>query len=119
MSKAMENLETALQRAMAIRPTLRQAGVTRNIWPLPACQSLYLTEVGAVVAATRLLGAADRPGREWRLPRVSGCLLVRRGCSLRCRLRRSHRPVLRVQREAPAFARSPTKLFAEHGETAL
>jgi uncharacterized protein YbcV (DUF1398 family) len=58
MSKAMENLETALRRAMEIRPkvggfsylaeTLRQAGVTRNIWSLPACQSLYLTELGPV-----------------------------------------------------------------------
>ena len=46
MSKAIENLEAASQRAMAIRPkvggfahlaeTLRQAGVTRNIWSLPA-----------------------------------------------------------------------------------
>jgi uncharacterized protein YbcV (DUF1398 family) len=59
MSKAIENLEAAFQRAMAIRPkvggfpylaeTLRQAGVTRNIWSLPACQSLYLTENGPVV----------------------------------------------------------------------
>jgi uncharacterized protein YbcV (DUF1398 family) len=59
MSKAIENLEAAFQRAMAIRPkvggfpylaeTLRQAGVTRNIWSLPACQSLYLTELGPVV----------------------------------------------------------------------
>ena len=59
MSKAIENLEAAFQRAMAIRPevggfpylaeTLRQAGVTRNIWSLPACQSLYSTELGPVV----------------------------------------------------------------------
>ncbi len=42
MVKAIENLEAAFQRAMAIRPkvggfpylaeTLRQAGATRNIW---------------------------------------------------------------------------------------
>lgn len=59
MSKAIENLKSAQQRAMAGRPkvggfpylaeTLRKAGVTRNIWSLPACQSLYLTEQGAVV----------------------------------------------------------------------
>ena len=28
---------------------LRRAGVRRNIWTLPACQSLYLTELGPVV----------------------------------------------------------------------
>jgi uncharacterized protein YbcV (DUF1398 family) len=49
----------AFHRAMAIRPkvggfpyraeTLRLAGVKRNIWSLPACQSLYLTEDGPVV----------------------------------------------------------------------
>jgi len=59
MSKATKNLEAAQQRAMAIRPevggfpylaeTLRQAGVTRNIWSLPACQSLFLTNDGPVV----------------------------------------------------------------------
>ncbi len=58
MSKAIENLEVAQRRAMAIRPkvggfpylaeTLRRAGVTRNFWFLPACQSLYLTNEGAV-----------------------------------------------------------------------
>jgi uncharacterized protein YbcV (DUF1398 family) len=46
MSKAIENVEAAFQRAMAIRPkvggfpylaeTLRLAGVTRNLWFLPA-----------------------------------------------------------------------------------
>lgn len=60
VSKAIENLQSAQQRAMAGRPkiggfpylaeTLREAGVTRNIWSLPACQSLYLTTKGAVVA---------------------------------------------------------------------
>lgn len=29
--------------------TLRRAGVTRNLWFLPACQSLYLTKEGPVV----------------------------------------------------------------------
>ncbi len=59
MSKATENLEAAHKRAMASRPkvggfphlaeTLRRAGVTRNTWFLPACQSLYLTNDGPVV----------------------------------------------------------------------
>jgi uncharacterized protein YbcV (DUF1398 family) len=60
MSDAIDSLQAALQRAMAGRPavggfpylaeTLRRAGVTRNLWFLPACQSLYLTEQGAVVS---------------------------------------------------------------------
>jgi uncharacterized protein YbcV (DUF1398 family) len=59
MSKAIEILQAAMQRAMAGRPkvggfpylaeTLRRAGVTRNFWYLPACQSLYLTEHGPIV----------------------------------------------------------------------
>src|SRR6202041_3316545 len=58
MSSAIDNLQAALQRALAGRPavggfpylaeTLRRAGVTRNLWFLPACQSLYLTEQGPV-----------------------------------------------------------------------
>ena len=62
-----------MQRAAAIRPkvggfpylaeSLRQAGVTRNIWSLPACQSLFLTERGPVVmqAAPLISGTADVP----------------------------------------------------------
>jgi uncharacterized protein YbcV (DUF1398 family) len=60
MSEAIDNLNKAMQRAMAGRPqvggfpylaeTLRQAGVKRNLWFLPACQSLYLTEHGPVVS---------------------------------------------------------------------
>ena len=59
MSKAIENLQAAQAHAMAIRPkiggfptlaeTLRRAGVTRNSWYLPACESLYLTAFGPVV----------------------------------------------------------------------
>ena len=59
MSSAIENLQSAQKRAMDGRPkvggfpylaeTLRRAGVTRNLWYLPACQSLYLTESGPVV----------------------------------------------------------------------
>jgi uncharacterized protein YbcV (DUF1398 family) len=43
--------------------TLRQAGVTRNFWYLPACQSLYLTEAGPVMTlGTPLVtGTVDVP----------------------------------------------------------
>lgn len=73
MSKAIENLEAAQRRAMAIRPkvggfpylaeTLRRAGVTRNVWSLPACQSLYLTEYGPVVrqGTPLITGTVDVP----------------------------------------------------------
>jgi uncharacterized protein YbcV (DUF1398 family) len=71
--KAIENLQAAQKRAIAIRPkvggfpylaeVLRQAGVTRNSWFLPACQSLYLTKLGPVVIqATPLIsGMQDVP----------------------------------------------------------
>ena len=59
MSEAIENLQAAQQKAIAIRPkvggfpclaeTLRRAGVSRNIWTLPACQSVYLTDDGPAV----------------------------------------------------------------------
>jgi len=73
MSKAIENLQAAMQRAMAGRPkvggfpylaeTLRRAGVTRNLWYLPAGESLYLTEAGPVVTqGTPLVtGTVDVP----------------------------------------------------------
>ncbi len=73
MSKAIANLEAARQRAMTGRPqaagfpylaeTLRRAGVTRNTWFLPACESLYLTEAGPVVVqgAPLVSGAVDVP----------------------------------------------------------
>ena len=58
-SQAISSLQAALQRAMTGRPkvggfpylaeTLRRAGVSRNLWHLPSCQSLYLTEAGPVV----------------------------------------------------------------------
>ena len=54
MSKAIENLQGAQKRAIAVRPkvggfpylaeTFRQAGITRNFWFLPACQSLFLSK---------------------------------------------------------------------------
>jgi uncharacterized protein YbcV (DUF1398 family) len=58
---------------MAIRPkvggfpylaeTLRRAGVTRNFWFLPACQSLFLTDDGPVVVQGKPLatGMVDVP----------------------------------------------------------
>jgi len=58
---------------MSIRPkvggfpylaeTLRRAGVIRNIWALPACQSIYLTDKGPVVMQGQPLvsGMADIP----------------------------------------------------------
>ena len=73
MSSAIDNLQAALQRASAGRPavrgfpylaeTLRRAGVTRNLWFLPACQSLYLTEKGPVVSEGMPLvsGTVDVP----------------------------------------------------------
>ena len=73
MSKAIDNLQAAQQLAMALRPkvggfpylaeTLRQAGVTRNLWFLPAAQSLYLTKEGPVLTlGTPLIsGTADVP----------------------------------------------------------
>jgi uncharacterized protein YbcV (DUF1398 family) len=58
-SRAIENLQAAMKRALAIRPkvggfpvlaeVLRQAGVRRNIWNLPSAESLYLTDQSPVV----------------------------------------------------------------------
>lgn len=74
MSQAIDDLEGAFRQAAAIRPkvggfpylaeTLRRAGVTRNIWSLPACQSVFLTNNGPVVMqGTPLVsGSADIPG---------------------------------------------------------
>lgn len=73
MSKAIDVLQAAQQRAMELRPkvggfpslaeTLRRAGVTKNTWTLPACQSLFLTGEGPVVMqGTPLVnGVADVP----------------------------------------------------------
>jgi uncharacterized protein YbcV (DUF1398 family) len=73
MSKAIENLAKAMEQAAAIRPKvggfpylaecLRRAGVHRNIWSLPGCQSLFLTDHGPVVIqnAPLISGMADVP----------------------------------------------------------
>jgi uncharacterized protein YbcV (DUF1398 family) len=60
MSKAVENLVQAQQFAMSIRPkvggfpylaeVLRKAGIEHNIWNLPSCQSIYITQHGSVVS---------------------------------------------------------------------
>jgi uncharacterized protein YbcV (DUF1398 family) len=73
MSKGIENLNKAMERAAAIRPkaggfpvlaeSLRQAGVMRNIWSLPACQSLFVTSFGSVVmqGTPLVAGTVDVP----------------------------------------------------------
>jgi uncharacterized protein YbcV (DUF1398 family) len=59
MSQAIEAVEGAMKRAAVIRPKvggfpylaecLRRAGVTRNVWSLPGCQSLFFTSHGPIV----------------------------------------------------------------------
>ncbi len=59
MSDAIETLQSAQKRSLAGRSkvggfpnlaeTLRRAGVRRNQWFLPSCQSLYLTKERPVV----------------------------------------------------------------------
>jgi uncharacterized protein YbcV (DUF1398 family) len=73
MSKAIDTLIEAMKFAQANRPhvggfpylaeVLRKAGVTRNVWSLPSCQSLYLTQEGPVVmqGAPLIHGAVDVP----------------------------------------------------------
>ena len=71
MSRAIENIEEAMQFAMNTRPkvggfpylaeVLRLAGVTRNVWTLPASQSLFVTAHGPVVfqGSPLIAGKAD------------------------------------------------------------
>jgi len=73
MSTAIDNLNAAMRREAAIRPkvggfpylaeSLRQAGVTHNIWYLPGCQSLFLTREGPVLmqGAPLVSGTVDVP----------------------------------------------------------
>lgn len=73
MSQAIETIQAAMRQAEAIRPkaggfpvlaeVLRRAGVNRNVWTLPACQSLFLTHQGPVVMQGMPLisGAAEVP----------------------------------------------------------
>lgn len=72
MSKATDILQAAQQKAMANRPkvggfpylaeTLRQAGILKNIWSLPSCQSIYVMDTGDAVVqqgAPLVTGLAD------------------------------------------------------------
>jgi uncharacterized protein YbcV (DUF1398 family) len=73
VSKAIDNLTEAMRVAAAGRPrvegfpylaeVLRKAGVTRNAWSLPSCQSLFLTKEGPVImqGAPLVSGAVDVP----------------------------------------------------------
>lgn len=73
MSKAIENLLEAQKFAMNIRhkvggfpylaEALRLAGVTRNLWSLPSCQSMYITKFGAIVSQAEplFIGNAENP----------------------------------------------------------
>jgi uncharacterized protein YbcV (DUF1398 family) len=73
VSKAIDKLMKAMEQAAAIRPKvggfpylaecLRRAGVNRNIWSLPGCQSLFLTDQGPVVMqhAPLVSGVVDVP----------------------------------------------------------
>jgi uncharacterized protein YbcV (DUF1398 family) len=73
MSKAIDKLMEAMQFAEKNRPrvggfpylaeVLRKAGVTNNVWSLPSCQSLFLTQEGPVVmqGAPLVNGAVDVP----------------------------------------------------------
>jgi uncharacterized protein YbcV (DUF1398 family) len=72
VSTAIEALQAAQQKALAgpkvggfpyLAETLRRAGVLRNHWFLPACQSVYVTQKGPVVTqGTPLLsGTVDVP----------------------------------------------------------
>jgi uncharacterized protein YbcV (DUF1398 family) len=73
MSRAIDSLINAQKRAMSLRPkvggfpylaeVLKQAGVSRNFWTLPSCQSLYLTDLGPVVMPGKPLttSASDVP----------------------------------------------------------
>lgn len=73
MSPAIEKLQQAMQHAMKIRPkvggfpylaeTLRQAGVCKNTWALPSCQSMYVMKEGSVISqgAPLVTGFTDIP----------------------------------------------------------
>jgi uncharacterized protein YbcV (DUF1398 family) len=73
MSKAIDKLMEAMKFAETNRPrvggfpylaeVLRKAGVTTNVWSLPSCQSLFLTQEGPVVmqGAPLVNGTVDVP----------------------------------------------------------
>src|SRR6266478_664192 len=124
MSKAIQNLEMAQKRALAIRPkvggfpylaeTLRRAGVTRNFWFLPACESLFLDQ-GRASRDPRLavsnwhdgraptqprgadFGVADGSGRGKHVPRIPRGFVERRRCEVRRRSHCANGRILRLQ----------------------
>ncbi len=59
VNQSVQKLTEAFQHALSIRPkvggfpvlaeVLRQAGVKRNIWTLPSCQSIYMMDTGHIV----------------------------------------------------------------------
>lgn len=59
MSSSIDKLLKAQQIGLKIRPkvggfpylaeSLRKSGVIRNIWNLPSCQSLFITEYGSII----------------------------------------------------------------------
>ena len=66
MSQAIANVMSALAHAQRVRPrvggfpvlaeVMRRAGVTKNRWWLPSCQSIFHTELGPVlIQATPLV----------------------------------------------------------------
>lgn len=73
MTKAIENLLSAQKFALSVRPkvggfpflaeALRKTGVTRNLWQLPSCQSVYYTRDGVIVTqgAPLFMGNAEVP----------------------------------------------------------
>lgn len=73
MSKTIDTLQAAQQKAISIRPKiggfpylaeiLRQVGIKQNVWSLPSCQSIYFMENGSVVqqGTPLIAGAADIP----------------------------------------------------------
>lgn len=72
-SKAIENLLTAQRSALSVCPkiggfpyfaeVLRSAGIYRNIWNLPSCESIYCTKYGpvAIQGSPLVSSAVDIP----------------------------------------------------------
>lgn len=73
MSNAVENLLKAQEYAMSIRPqaggfpylaeAFRKFGIRQNIWHLPSCQSVYVTDHGIIVnqGEPLIMGIVDIP----------------------------------------------------------
>lgn len=73
MNPIIEKITEAQQYALSIRPkiggfpilaeVLRQAGVKKNLWSLPSCQSIYITNEGSVIqlGTPLLMGTHEVP----------------------------------------------------------